>query len=154
MKYGKILKEIREENNLSQNDIAQILNIARVTYNHFETQYDVIPLKYLDILSDYFKVSIDYILGLTSINNYNENYNSCNIELFSKRLKEFRKNNKITQEKLAKEINTTHSTIAGYENKRCFIRTSFLINICKKYDISADYLLGKTNDNIKEKVNI
>lgn len=59
------------------------------------------------------------------------------------RLKEFRKDNIITQLKLAQILNTNQSVIANYERGRTVIATPFLYSICKKYNISADYLLGK-----------
>ena len=143
MNYNTKLVYLREKNNLSQNDVANILKIARVTYNHFETQYDIIPLKHLNTLSNYFDVSIDYLLDLTNKVKYKNYRSNLSLELFSTRLREFRKENKLTQVDLAEVINTTHSGIAGYENKRCFMPTYFLYTICKKYHISADYLLGK-----------
>ena len=63
-------------------------------------------------------------------------------------LKELRKDNKITQEKLSKELNIARSALANYERGRNVIATPFLYTICKKYHISADYLLGKI-DKIK-----
>ena len=62
------------------------------------------------------------------------------------RLKEFRKENKLTQTKLASILNTTQSVIADYERGRYFISTPFLYTICKKYNISADYLLGRIDN--------
>ena len=76
-------------------------------------------------------------------NNEYQEYNNIEPKLMGKRLKEFRKNNKITQEKLALILNTTQSVIAGYESGRYLIATPFLYMICKKYNISADYLLGR-----------
>ena len=64
---------------------------------------------------------------------------------YGTRLKEFRKENKITQDKLASILNTNQSVIANYERGRTIIATPFLYTICKKYNISADYLLGKIN---------
>ena len=143
MNYGTVLKNLREEFNLSQKDIAKILNICQPTYNHFETQYDIMPLKHINSLSNFFNVSIDFLLNLTNIRNYNNSNKNLNLDLFSKRLKEFRKDNKIRQVDMANVINTTHSAIAGYENKRCFMPTYALYIVCKTYNISADYLLGK-----------
>lgn len=62
------------------------------------------------------------------------------------RLKNIRKENKLTQDKLAKKLNTNQSVIANYERGRTIISTSFLYTICKEYKVSADYLLGKTNE--------
>ena len=62
------------------------------------------------------------------------------------RLKEFRKENGITQEKLADLLNVVKGTIGNYETARSIIATPFIYTISKKYNISADYLLGKTEE--------
>lgn len=61
------------------------------------------------------------------------------------RLKDLRKEKGLTQEQLANEIKIARSTINDYENKNKIIATPFLYQICSKYHISADYLLGKIN---------
>ncbi len=143
MNYSKKLIELRNKYNLTQQDIANILNIDRVTYNHYENEYDTIPLKHLNTLSNYYHLSIDYLLGLS--NNKENNIKTKDIDnhIFGQRLKEFRKKNKLTQEKLAQILNTVHPVICNYEKGKYLITTSFLYTICKKYHISADYLLGK-----------
>ncbi len=40
-------------------------------------------------------------------------------------------------------LNTVHPVITNYENGKHLIATPFLYTICSKYNISADYLLGK-----------
>ena len=62
------------------------------------------------------------------------------------RLKDLRKKENITQEKLSKELNMARSALANYERGRTVIATPFLYTICKKYHISADYLLGKIDE--------
>ncbi len=152
MNYGLKLKKLRIDNNLTQEDVAQVLNIARITYNHYETQEKIIPLERLIVLCNYYKVSLDYIFNLNNLQ-----YSKINKNLAQKsvgnRLKEFRKENKITQVKLAEMLNTNHSVIANYECGRYLISTSFLYAICKKYSISADYLLGRINEPIYLKDN-
>ncbi len=59
------LKEIRENNDLLQEDIAKIINMSRNGYSHYETCYHEIPNKILIILAKYYNISTDYILYLT-----------------------------------------------------------------------------------------
>ena len=145
MNYNSILIKIREEHSLSQKDIADILHIDRKTYNHYETKEKIIPIKHLVSLSEYFDVSVDYLLGFTNLKQYNSVKKVDKLEA-GKRLKEFRKEHKLTQVKLASILNTTFSSIAFNEKGRNLIATPFLYTICLKYHISADYLLAKTSD--------
>ena len=144
--YGTIIKKLREEQNKTQQEIASILGIARQTYNHYEIQDSIIPLKHLNNLANYYNVSIDYIFELTKQRKYSNFKKEININLSKERLKAFRKEQKLTQVKLANILNTFHTVIVDYEHGKNLIATPFLYTICKKYNISADYLLGKTND--------
>ena len=146
MNYGIILKELRLEHKLTQKDIANLLKIARQTYNHYEVQESIIPLKYLNELANFYQVSIDYLLRLTSNKDSNQISNKIDIKLSGERLKKWRKEQKLTQEKLANILNTFHTVIVDYEHGKNLIATPFLYTICKKYNISADYLLGKTDE--------
>ena len=146
MNYKERLKELREYNNMSQYDIAKLLNIKRSSYNQFEQQYDIIPIKRLNEVSNIFDCSIDYILGLTNKKKYINSNKEINEELSQERLKTFRKEKKITQVKLASILNTSQSAIVGFERGRNIIATPFLYELCKKYHISADYLLGKIDE--------
>lgn len=143
MKYSEILKELRMQNNYTQEEIAQKLGISRSTYKDYELQNSIIPIKHLIAISNIYKVSVDYILGLTTLKNYSANINHNDNKISGERLKEFRRDNKLTQQRLADILNTTFSNIAFYEKGRNLIATTFLYEICKKYNISADYLLGK-----------
>ena len=69
--------------------------------------------------------------------------------LYPKRLKEIRKENKYTQAKLAKKLNTDNGVISRYESGKTLILTSFLIEYSNIFNISCDYLLGKIDEKIK-----
>ena len=90
-------------------------------------------------------MSIDYLLGLTDIKQY-KNVLKADKIVAGIRLKEFRKEKKLTQVKLASILNTAFSSIAFNEKGRNYIATPFLYTICSKYHISSDYLLGKTKE--------
>ena len=148
MIYSNRLKELRDEKNISQQDIAKYLKIDNSLYAKYEKEYYVMPIKHLNNLRNYFNVSFDYLFGLTNKLNYKENINEIDCLKSGNRIKEFRKENKITQERLASELNMARSALANYERGRTVIATPFLYTICKKYQISADYLLGKIDEKI------
>ena len=60
------LKDIREDLDLTQREIAQYLNIGQNTYSQYETGHRQLPIDVLIKLSEYYNVSTDYILGLTA----------------------------------------------------------------------------------------
>ena len=139
------IKKIREKSNKSQEDIAEILNVSRSSYAMWESGNEIFPIKRLIDFSNLFQVSVDYIFGFNNELTY-KNSSDYKKELSQERLKELRKENKLTQEKLADILNTNKSVICGYEKGRYIIATPFLYTICKKYNISADYLLGKVDN--------
>ena len=63
------LKEIRNDKDYTQNDIANYLNISQVQYSRYETGIRIIPIDLLAKLAKLYQVSIDYLLGLTDVRN-------------------------------------------------------------------------------------
>ncbi len=144
--YGIKLKNFRESKNITQYKVAQYLRLHEGRYSQYETECDIIPLKHLIKVCDYFNFSLDYIFDFTDKIKYKTIQNQIDPKIVGNRLKELRKELDLTQENLAQFLNTTKSVISGYEIGRRLISTSFLYAICKKYNISADYLLGKIDN--------
>lgn len=144
--YKQRLKDLRENNGLQIHDISKILGFEKDTYGKYEREYVIIPIKHLNSLCNYFNISIDYIFGFTDKLCYQYSLDSINTTLTAERLKNFRKENRLTQEKLADILKVVKGTIGNYESNRSIIATPFLYTICNMYGISADYLLGKTNE--------
>ena len=65
MKYSEIMRNLREDNDLSQKQIAKMLFIAQTTYSQYELEKRPMPIEYLIALCKYYKVSADYMLGLS-----------------------------------------------------------------------------------------
>ena len=62
----KNLRGIREDRDIKQKDIARILNVSQNTYSQYETGVISLTAEVLIKLSDYYKVSIDYLLDRTN----------------------------------------------------------------------------------------
>ena len=140
------IKLIREENELTQIKMAEILNIKRSAYSLWEINKNIIPLIKLNEFCNIFKLSMDYVSGLSNIKEKKLTFCNLNSKEVGKRFKQVRKELKLTQEKLAKKFNTTHSAISAYENGITLIPTIFLIEFSKLSNVSLDFLCGKTND--------
>lgn len=65
--------------------------------------------------------------------------------MFPKRLKQLRKERKLTQEELGKKINVSKVSISGYESGSRNPDTETLKKIADLFDVSIDYLLGRSN---------
>ena len=61
------LKDLREDKDLFQSDIAKIINISQTNYSKYELEKINIPIDTLKKLAIFYNTSIDYILGLTNI---------------------------------------------------------------------------------------
>ncbi|MBE6638482.1 MAG: helix-turn-helix transcriptional regulator [Ruminococcaceae bacterium] len=61
------LRDLREDSDITQKEIADYLHIKQNTYSQYENGQRQIPLPLLISLAKYYKTSTDYILGLTDI---------------------------------------------------------------------------------------
>lgn len=59
------LRDLREDRDLYQKDIANILNMSQTGYSQYETETNDIPTDILKKLAAYYNTSIDYLLCLT-----------------------------------------------------------------------------------------
>ena len=64
------IEDLRIDNDLTQQQVADILNCQREVYRRYEKGTRELPLSYAIILSKYYGVSIDYIVGLTDRKTY------------------------------------------------------------------------------------
>ena len=65
MNYIKILRDLREDHDKTQQEIADILGTSQTMYARYERGANELPLHHLITLCRYYRVSADYILGLT-----------------------------------------------------------------------------------------
>ena len=65
MNYAERIRALRQDNDLSQTQIADMLGIAQTTYSQYELEKRSMPIEYLIALCKFYNVSADYMLGLT-----------------------------------------------------------------------------------------
>ena len=60
------LRGLREDRDLSQKDMAELLHIHQTTYSDYELGRLNVPIHVLTALAEYFDTSVEYLLGLTN----------------------------------------------------------------------------------------
>ena len=60
------IRDLREDHNLTQAQIAALLHVTQATYSRYETEDLDIPHSSLQILANYYHTSVDYLLGRTN----------------------------------------------------------------------------------------
>lgn len=68
MKYKRI-KDLREDTDLNQTQLAKMLGMSQTGYSKYETGENDIPTSILMELADYYGTSVDYLLGRTDEKN-------------------------------------------------------------------------------------
>lgn len=63
--YFQRLKDLREDKDMKQIQIAKLLGIQQTVYSRYERGFQNIPIEHLIFLADFYNVSTDYILGRT-----------------------------------------------------------------------------------------
>ena len=64
-----LLLKIRQDNDLSQKKVADMLGVAQTTYSQYELEKRPMPIDYLIALCKFYNVSADYMLGLSNRKN-------------------------------------------------------------------------------------
>lgn len=137
------IKELIDDNDTSVNEIAKLVDRDHSTISGWIHNYNDPRIEQLNIIANYFNVSLDYLLGLTNIRQYDDNSKEINNEILTFRLNELRESSKLTREQFANQLGIARTTWVEYEQGHNIIRAAFLYQLSKNYKISIDYLLGK-----------
>lgn len=134
---------IREENDLTQKEFSKLFNIDRSLVSKWETEDCIPAIKKVNLISNYFDISFDYIFNISSVKNIEFKRKDLDKKIIGQRLRHIRDINNLSLRKLANELNTTSSTISAYEMGKTLLLPAFALQICKKYNVSLDWLYGK-----------
>ena len=87
---------------------------------------------------------MDYLTGLSDDDSkLKSKSKSIDINKVAENLKNFRKKKHLTQEQVAKALQTTQSNIHKYETGKCLITTMYALEFAKHFSYSLDELLGR-----------
>ena len=88
---------------------------------------------------------MDFVVGFTRKNTKYDKIKTDKKKIGSK-LKAIRNELNLSQQQLADDCKISQTTYSTYETGRYLINTITIYTICKKYNISMDYLVGRTNN--------
>lgn len=141
--YFNNLKNLRIDNDFTQDYIATKLDSKRGTYATWEKGTIMIPLEKADELSLLYKVRLSYILGLDKNYISKPNIKPINYKLLLENLYLLKAENKYTYEKIAEYLKCNRSTCQRYYNGTFTIPIDRLILLAEFFDIDLDKLCGK-----------
>lgn len=147
--FGNNLKFCREELGMTQSELGYVFGVSDSAIRSWENARDAMPLLKLIKFCNMYDYSADFVLGL---NRRNIKYGKFKTdkEKIGLKLKVLRTELKLTQQVLSDECKISQTTYSGYETGHYLINTTNLYYVCKTYNISIDWVLGRSkNINIK-----
>lgn len=144
--------QIRIKMELTQTEFAKLLGVSTSYVSNWENGYNEITISLLNKICNLCDVNFDYMLGFSKKVNHDAiKLDEVDKKFLGKRLREIRKSEGLTQEKMAKRINTYRFLISDYETGRKSISTADLKQICETFGFSADWCVGKIKECIHYK---
>ena len=142
--------QIRISKEMTQTEFAQLLDVSTSYVSNWENGYNEITIPILNKICNNFNVTFDYMMGFGRKSNISVfKVMEIDKKFLGKRLRAIRKKEGLTQEKMAKKINTHRFLISDYETGRKTISTADLKQICETFGYSADWCVGKINECIR-----
>lgn len=140
------LKWCRENLEMTQEELGFVFGLSRKTISGWETANNPIPFNKLIKFCNLYGYSLDFVIGITRNNKRYDNPIKTNKKEIGKRLKELRNSLNLSQLNFADKVGLSQTTYSHYETGLNLITTINAYSICKTYNVSMDWLVGRTNN--------
>lgn len=139
------ITELVEDCEVNKSDLPKLIGVDYRSLSN-AINYGIIPTPRILIrIANYFNVSIKYLLGTSD----DEYFNQAKIQSdFKTRFDFLCKENKVTHYKVSKDLHFDQSYITRWFNKNYLPSLELLETISDYFNVSVDYLLGRTDDRI------
>lgn len=144
---GTRIAELRKGSGMTQENLAEALNISRSTLAGYEAENKHPPYRTLVKIAKYFGVSIYYLMGITDRLLGEEESGETHIVGGGNIIKEFRKEICITQEELGKKLGVSKQTVSAWERGVSEVSNNTLVALTSLFPVTMDYLLGMNRRN-------
>lgn len=132
------LRQLMEEHGATQDKVAEICDVKRQTVAQWKDGNTCPDIISLQKISEMFNVSADWLLE-------NPDF-SATFELTGERIAKLRTQMGLTQKQLAEKLHTSREMVNYWENGNRRINTNDVINLAKITGVSADWLLGLSDN--------
>lgn len=137
---GERIAEQRKKLGLSQEELAEKLNISQKSISKYELGDRKPQYKVLVRMAEYFGVTVDYLLRSTDT----QDFGICDC---GNTIKELRTEAGVTQEELGMLLNVQNAAVSKYESGKVPLTGETLLKLSKIFNVSTDYLLGAEEGN-------
>ena len=154
MEYYQRIKNIREDRDIKQYKLAELINVSPKSYNLYENGHRSMPLSVLSKVLNELNLSLDYILELSDTTKYS-NMKDMKESILAHNLRKYRINLKYTQKEMSSLLNCNQQTLSEYERGNLRIPIEIIKKFSEITNISSDTLTGrcKYEINLKTPVN-
>lgn len=143
--FCEVLRNLLKREKLSLMKAQQELGISRTQLGRYISGYYMPTLKNALIICDYFKCSLDYLLGKDDIPNWYGDFNEPDFDKFSKRYAELLIKNDTNHYRLTHELKINRNNLVYWNKKRVFPTLDILLKISIYLNSSIEFLIGRTD---------
>lgn len=147
------LKEIREDNDLKQHEVASRIKMSRAEYANIESEISNIKLKNFLNFCNEFNCTMDYAANLTNNNKSHllNHVSKINKSIMADRLRLIEKENLKESRDIATDLGITPSAYSNYKNPTMerLMQTLMVKHLAEKYGYSMDWIVGRSDKKMR-----